>query len=116
MRITALNRGGLAVFGGHYDPHRDEAIVLVRDDTESVAVTVEYPSAPTSPAKTTSGLTSTTPTVTSGTNKITFTLSAMQDGGYADVTATVGGASRKIRIRARSAKHYDDYESASELA
>jgi hypothetical protein len=107
MRITVLNRGGLAVYGGHYDPHTNEAIVRVREG-ETVALTVEYPSAPTAPAKASSGIACTTPTVTG--SKVAATLSAMQEGGYCDITATVAGATRKVRIRAKADTQADHYE------
>jgi hypothetical protein len=109
MRITVLARGGLAVHGGFYDPHCDEVVVQARDD-ETVPVVIEYPTAPTSPSKSEDGITSTTPAVTSGTNKVTCTLSALQDGGYVDISAAVGGALRKIRIRARAQSDVDRYE------
>jgi hypothetical protein len=108
MRITALNRGGLAVYGGLYDPHLNEAVVSARDG-ETVALTIEYPSAPTSPSKTEDGVTCTTPTVVTGSNKVTATLSALQDGGYVDLSATVGGVTRTVRIRARTATSTDRY-------
>lgn len=113
MRITVFSRGGMSVYGGLHDPHRNEAVVLARDDTETVAVTIEYPAAPSSPTKTTSSLTSTTPTVSG--KKITCTLSAMKNGGYADISATVDGALKKVRIRARTQENPDLYESASDL-
>lgn len=109
MRITVFNRGGLGVFGGHYDPHTDEANLQIRG-AETVALTIEYPTAPTSPSKAEKGITSTTPAVTSGTNQITATLSAIQDNGYVDITATVGGVSRTVRIRGRSVLEVDRYE------
>lgn len=112
MRITVLARGGLAVYGGHYDPHANEAVALVRED-DTVAVTIEYPTAPTSPAKTARGLTCATPAISGKT--LTCTLSAINDGGYVDITATVGAATRKIRIRARNNNQIDDYASGSEL-
>lgn len=109
MRITVLSRGGLAVYGGHYDPHRNEAVALVRDD-ETVPVTIDYQAAPSSPAATVSGLTCSTPAASG--QKVTCTLSAMTDGAYADIAATVGGASRIVRIRAKSPAAIDKYECA----
>lgn len=106
MRITALSRGGLGVFGGHYDPHRDEAIVTCRDG-ETEAVAVEYPSAPTSVSTAASGITATTPTISG--NVVSLTLSGLNDGGHVDVTAAVGGAVRLVRIRARSQTTVDRY-------
>jgi hypothetical protein len=106
VRITALNRGGLAVFDGHYDPHRDEAIVEARDG-ETKAITIDYGSAPSALATSGSGITATAPTV-SGT-KATLTLSALQDNGRLDVTATVGGETRLVRIRARTQSVIDRY-------
>lgn len=108
MRITVFNRGGMAVYGGHYDSREDEAIVTARDG-ETVALTIEYPSAPTSPTKAESGITSTTPAVTSGTNKVTASLSSIQDAGYVDFTATVGGASKTIRVRGKSQTEVERY-------
>lgn len=109
MRISVLNRGGLAVFGGHYDPHTNEATVLVRDG-ETVALVIEYPSAPTSPTKTASGVTCSTPTVVTSTNKVSATLSAMNDGGYVDISVTVAGATVKVRIRASTNTDVDGYD------
>lgn len=107
MRITVLNRGGLGVYGGHYDPHQDAAIVQARDD-ETVSLIIEYPLAPTSPTKTESGISCTTPTVSGST--ITATLSDIQECGYVEITATVGGALRTVRIKGRAqtlAERYD---------
>lgn len=101
MRVTVLNRGGLAVFGGHYDHHADAAIVTARDD-ETVALVIEYPSAPTAPSVSTSGLDCTTPAIVSGKNQITATLSGITECGYADITATVGGTQRIVRIKGKS--------------
>lgn len=107
MRIAALNRGGLAVFGGDYDPHEGEAIVSARDG-ETVALTIEYPSAPSAMTKTESGISCTTPAI-SGV-KATTTLSGIQDAGYVDITATVGGAARVIRVRGQANTDTDRYE------
>jgi hypothetical protein len=107
MRITALARGGVSVYGGHYDPHRNEAIVSTRDD-EIIAVVIEYPSAPTSPTVTVSGMSATSPTVSG--NKVSFTLSGISDAGRADVLATVGGEARKIVIRSEARSLTDRYE------
>lgn len=107
MRITVLARGGLAVYGGHYDPHHNEAIVLIRDG-ETVGVIIAYPTAPSAITTATSGATTTTPAITG--TQASFTLSALQDEGRADITATVGGAKRKVRIRARSQIQLDRYD------
>lgn len=112
MRITALSRGGLGVYGGHYDPHRDEAIVATRDG-ETEAVAIEYPSAPTSVTTTVSGVMATTPTISG--NVVSLTLSGLNDGGHVDVIATVGGAVRLVRIRARSQTAVDRYCFDNEL-
>jgi hypothetical protein len=112
MRIHVHAKGGMSVYGGHYDPHRNEAIVQARDDAESVACVIEYDSAPTSPSKTASNLTCSTPTVSG--SKVSCTLSAMNDGGYVDVAATVGGATKVVRIRAKTQQFPDLYESGAE--
>lgn len=107
MRITALRRGGLAVFGGHYDAHRDEATVTCRDG-ETEAVTIEYASPPSAITTTGTGISATTPSISG--NKATLTLSALQDGGRLDIKATVGGEAHIVRIRARSQTGVDRYE------
>jgi hypothetical protein len=107
MRITVLARGGLAVYGGHYDPHRNEACFDIRDG-EEVAITVEYPSAPTTPSVAVSGVTASAPAISGA--KVTLTLSDIQDCGYADLTSVVGGVDRTIRIRAGSPKSQDRYD------
>lgn len=109
MRIFALARGGLAVFGGHYDPHADEAVVQVREG-ETVALTVEYVDVPSSMTASGSGITSTTPTVAGA--QAALALSELRGGGYLDIEATVGGAVRKIRVRANSDTALDGYDSA----
>lgn len=106
MRITALNRGGLAVFDGLYDAHRDEAVVQARDG-ETKSVTIDYGSAPSALATWGSGITTTAPAV-SGT-RATLTLSGLRDNGRLDVTATVNGETRLVRIRARSQNMIDRY-------
>ena len=106
MRISVLARGGLSVQGGHYDPHDDEAYVLLRDG-ETASLVIEYPSAPTLPSKAEAGLASTTPTISGLT--LNATLSAPKDGGYVDITATFGGQIRTVRIRARTPSLPDGY-------
>lgn len=106
MRITVHSRGGMSVWGGDYDPKRDQAYVQTREG-ETVALTIEYPSAPTAITKTGSGIASTTPAVTGV--KATATLSAIQDEGYLDISATVGGEVRVVRIRARADSDVDGY-------
>lgn len=113
MRIHVHARGGLSVYGGHYDPHRHEAIIERSREDETVALTIEYPSAPTSPSVEVSGISCTTPAVTSGTNKVTATLSGLDNNGYADISATVGGALKKIRI-ATSSPGGDAYSGSSD--
>ena len=112
MRITALARGGLAVYGGHYDPHQDAAIATVRDG-ESVAVFIAYPTAPSAMSTSASGISATTPAVSG--NSATLTLSGLQDCGYLDVLATVGGAIRTVRIRAKSQAYAARYGDEVEL-
>lgn len=108
MRITVLSRGGLSVYGGDYNPKTNEAEFQIRDG-ETVPVTIEYPSAPSSPSKSTSGITSTTPAASG--NTVTCTLSSINDNGYADISATVGGVTKKVRIRARTDVETDQYSS-----
>jgi hypothetical protein len=100
MRISVLSRGGLAAYGASYDPKCDEIIANVRDG-ETISATIEYPSAPTSPTADTSGLTCSAPAISG--NKLTFTLTAINDAGRADITATVGGATKTVRIVANQA-------------
>jgi hypothetical protein len=106
MRISVLARGGLAVYGGHYDPHCNAACFAVRDG-EGVQVTVEYPGAPTTPSVAVSGLSASAPAISG--NKVSLTLTAVQGGGYADLSAIVGGVTRTIRIRARTPETIDRY-------
>lgn len=107
MRITVHSRGGMSVYGGDYDPKCDQAYVQARDG-ETVALTIEYPSTPTAMAKAESGISATTPTISG--LKATSTLSGIQDQGYVDITATVGGEARKVRIRGRADIETDRYE------
>lgn len=97
MRITALSRGGLGVFGGHYDPHKDSAILTMRQG-ESRTITIEYASSPSEVAISTSGFTTTAPVISG--NKASFNVSGVSDRGLLDITAIVGGEVRDIRIRA----------------
>jgi hypothetical protein len=106
VRITTLSRGGLSVFGGLYDPHKDEAVIHCRNG-ETLAVTVEYGATPSAITISASGITTTTPAI-SGT-RATFTLSGMNDGGHIDIMATVNGSARLVRIRARSQTMVDRY-------
>lgn len=107
MRIFLMARGGFSVFGGHYDAHRNEGVVEIRDG-ESRALTIEYPSAPTSPSTSGSGITASAPVVSG--NKITTMLSAMNNGGWLDLTATVGGETRTVRVRCRNQTWVDRYD------
>jgi hypothetical protein len=112
MRITALARGGLSVYGSLYDAHRDEAVIQCRDG-ETEAVTLEYPSAPSAITTTGSGITATAPVITG--NAATLTLSGLQDVGRLDISATVGGETRIIRVRARSQTMIDRYSFSDEF-
>lgn len=111
MRITVLARGGLAVYGGSYDPHRNEVAINTREG-ESVGVTIAYPSTPSSTSRSASGLTASAPAVSG--SKLTTTLTSISDGSYVDITATVGGQVRVIRITARSRTPMDRYETSGE--
>lgn len=106
MRITVQARGGLSAYGGVYDQHRNEVEIQVRVG-ETSAVTIEYPSAPTAPSVAVSGVTASAPAVSD--NKLTLTLSDLQTSGRADVTATVGGEVRTIRIRVITPLNPDRY-------
>ena len=106
MRISVLSRGGLGVQGGSYDPKANEARADLRDG-ETIAVTIEHPSAPTSPTASTNGMTCSA--ITTSGNKLDFTLSAIRDGGYADISATVGGVTKTVRIRANEMAERDRY-------
>lgn len=107
MRISVLARGGFSVFDGYYDPHRNEAVLPVRDG-ETSALVVEYPSAPTSPSIAVSGAGATATTISG--NKLSTTLSGLKNGGRIDVTATVGGETRIIRVRVRNQTWIDRYD------
>lgn len=107
MRISVLARGGLSVHGGDYDPKGDQAIVQTREG-ETVSLTIEYPSAPTAMTKAESGVSCTTPAISG--SKATATLSGIQDEGYVDISATVGGERRVVRIRGRADVETDRYE------
>jgi hypothetical protein len=107
MRITVFSRGGMSAYGADaYDPHTNEVVISARDG-ETVALAVEYASAPTSPTKTGDGISATTPAISG--NTITTTLSGITDGGSIDITATVGGEVKTIRIRGRSPDETERY-------
>ena len=106
MRVSVLSRGGLAVFGGLYDPHADEAVFSFRDG-ETKSVLVAWPSTPTNVAAAASNITASTPT-TSGLNT-RLTLTNISEAGYVDISATVGGQTRTARIRAAGAPSPTDY-------
>jgi hypothetical protein len=107
MRISVHSRGGMSVYGGDYDPKGDQAYVQARDG-ETVSLTIEYPSAPTAMTKAQSGISCTTPAIAG--SKATATLSGIQDQGYVDIAATVGGERRIVRVRGRSDNETDRYE------
>lgn len=112
MRITALGRGGLGVYQGLYDPHKDEAVVQIRDG-ETIGVTIVYPSTPSAMSTSANGITASTPTITG--SQAALTLSDMDDNGYVDVLATVGGQIRTVRIRTRNGTPVEDYGCPGEL-
>lgn len=107
MRITFLARGGLSVYGGIYDPHRNEVVLYARDG-ETSAVTIEYPDAPTAATVALDGVGSTAPAISG--NKVSLTLSGIQNGGKADITATIDGEARIVRIRGRAPAPVDRYD------
>ncbi|MDM8352889.1 hypothetical protein [Brevundimonas diminuta] len=90
MRITVINRGGLSVYGGSYDPRRNAAVT---DKTTQQTVTVEFPQAITAATLTGDGLT--VGSVTVEANKATFTISGC---GSADLIATMGDERPAVRI------------------
>lgn len=109
MRITLHARGGLSVYGGgFYDPHTNEAIIMASEG-ETAKLTIEYPSAPSSPTKTEDGISATTPTISG--SKLTSTLSGFRDGGHITFTASSGGETRKVRIRSVLRDRPDGYSS-----
>lgn len=95
MRIAALSRGGLAVFGGHYDARKNEAVNRGRDET--VAVTIEYPSDVSDVTAKGCGLT--VDDVTTNGSKVILVLTAIGHCAHAEVFATVAGALRVMKIR-----------------
>lgn len=107
MRVSILSRGGLAVFGGLYDPHADEAVFSFRDG-ETKSVLVAWPSTPTNVAAAASNITASAPT-TSGLNS-RLTLTNISDAGYVDISATVGGETRTVRVRAAGNPSLSDYQ------
>jgi hypothetical protein len=106
MRITIHARGGFSVYGGSRDPRTNEALVYARDG-ETVALTIDYPSAPSSLTKSEDGISATTPTITGDT--ASTTLSSIQDGGTIDITATVAGEVRIVRVRGVAQSEADLY-------
>jgi hypothetical protein len=107
MRVSVLNRGGLAVFGGSYDAKRDEAVFAsIHDDT--VPVTLEYASAPSSPTVTTSGMVASEPAAAG--NLVTVTLSYIGEGSTAMVRAIVGGQVKNVLIRQQGPVFRDGYD------
>ncbi len=107
MRVSVLSRGGLAVFGGLYDPHVDEAVFSFRDG-ETKSVLVAWPATPTNVTASASNITASTPT-TSGLNT-RLTLTNISDAGYVDISATVGGQTRTARIRAAGIPSPTDFQ------
>lgn len=95
MRITVLNRGGLAVYGGHYDAKNDTAI-LETNQGETVVVQLEYASPPSSMAAREAGISSGAISISG--NVATVTLTDIQVGGRIGITATVDGAARVVNI------------------
>lgn len=107
MRVSVLNRGGLAVFGGDYDPGCNEArFSTIFDDT--VPVTIEFPGAPSSPTVTASGLVASTPAASG--NFVTLTLSYVNAGASALVRAIIGGQVRNILLRQQGPVFRDGYD------
>lgn len=98
LRITALNRGGLAVYGpGHYDAKNDQAVIETLDG-ETLAVQIEYPSAPSSLMSVENGVSAGSISVSG--NVASFLLSDITEGGGVSINASVGGATRIVAIGA----------------
>jgi hypothetical protein len=95
MRITVLNRGGLAVYGGSYDPKRRAAIA---DTDQQQTVEIIYPATITALAITQDGE-MTIGTVTISGTKATFTISGT---GSLEAIATMGDERPKVVIEAET--------------
>jgi hypothetical protein len=109
MRIHVHAKGGLSVYGGHYDPRTNEATFLAREG-DGVALTIEYPSAASAASIETSGLTASAASVTG--SVLTATLTDIVSGGYADVIATFGGTVRTVRVVAGCSPESEAYPSS----
>lgn len=97
MRITALNRGGLSVVGGDYDPRKDEVAVQVRPG-ETVKLVIDYLSPPTELATAGSGFQATVPEISGDT--ATIYLDTGLNDQVLDISARVDGSTRTVRLRA----------------
>ena len=94
MRITVLQRGGLSVYGGSYDPKRN---VAKTDTDQQQTVEIIYPATITAVALSEDGIDAGTPAV-SGT-KATFTISG---SGSLSIIATMGDERPRVVIEAES--------------
>lgn len=94
MRITVLQRGGLSVYGGTYDPRRNVAIT---DTDQLQTVEIIYPATITAATLTENGIDA--GAVTVSTTKASFTISGT---GSLEIVATMGSDRPKVVIQAET--------------
>jgi len=101
MRITLLQRGGLSVYGGSYDPKRNVA----RTETDQQqTVTIEFPETVTALTMSENGIDA--GTVTIDDTQASFTISGT---GSLECVATMGSERPKIVIEAETGCSNDGY-------
>lgn len=101
MIVTVLQRGGLSVYGGSYDPKRQ---VVITDTDQQQAVEINYPATISSAALSENGIDAGTPTVSG--QKASFTISGT---GSLEIVAIMGSDRPKVVIEAESVSHRTDY-------
>lgn len=90
MIVTVLRRGGLAVFGGSYDPRRDEAVADLGTEQRVVVV---FPQDIEDPQLQADGIIATD--LTAKENRVSFTASG---AGNITLTARMGEGRPAVRI------------------
>lgn len=104
--ITALDKGGLSVFGGCRYDERERAVLLDVFEDEVIDGVIEFTQTPTLIDYEQDGIEIATPLISG--NTITFQLQELHPNGLVSFLISFeSGAQKRVNIRAHAAQPYD---------